>query len=76
MKKFLIALNIVIWSIVGIEVAHAGDAKPEVKKACVTQKDAKTGKEKEVCKNVKIHKKHEGTKVDGAKKDAKAPANK
>jgi hypothetical protein len=49
----------------------ADDAKPEVKKACVTQKDAKTGKEKEVCKNVKIHKKHEGTAVP-----EKAPAKK
>jgi hypothetical protein len=37
--------------------------KPEVKKACVTQKDAKTGKEKEVCKDIKVHKKLEGTKV-------------
>ena len=48
--------------------AFAAEAKPEVKKACVTQKDAKTGKEKEVCKNVKIHKKHEGTKIEEAKK--------
>lgn len=38
-------------------------AEPETKKVCVMQKDAKTGKEKEVCKNVKIHKKLEGTKV-------------
>lgn len=59
MKKFLIALNIVIWSIVGYEVAYA----TETKKACVTQKDAKTGKEKEVCKEIKVHKKLEGTKV-------------
>lgn len=41
----------------------AEPAKPETKKVCVTQKDAKTGKDKEVCKNVKVHKKHEGTKV-------------
>ena len=45
----------------------ADEAKPETKKACVTQKDAKTGKEKEVCKTIKIHKKHEGTKVEGTK---------
>ncbi len=51
---------------------YAGDdAKPETKKVCVTQKDAKTGKDKEVCKTVKIHKKHEGTKVPD-----KAPAKK
>ena len=59
MKKFLIAINLVIWSFVGYQVAHAA----ETKKACVMQKDAKTGKEKEVCKEIKVHKKLEGTKV-------------
>lgn len=47
-------------------------AKPETKKVCVMQKDAKTGKEKEVCKNVKIHKKHEGTKPEDVKKSEPA----
>lgn len=54
--------------------AMAADEAPKTKKACVTQKDAKTGKEKEVCKNVKVHKKHEGTAVPDkapAKKDEK-----
>jgi hypothetical protein len=37
--------------------------QPKTKKVCVMQKDAKTGKEKEVCKTIKVHKKHEGTKV-------------
>ncbi len=47
----------------------AAEEAPKTKKACVTQKDAKTGKEKEVCKTVKVHKKHEGTAVpDGKKK--------
>ena len=59
MKKFLIALNLVVWSVVGYQVAHAA----ETKKACVMQKDQKTGKEKEVCKEIKVHKKLEGTKV-------------
>jgi hypothetical protein len=59
MKKFLIALNLVIWSAVGYQVAYAA----ETKKACVVQKDQKTGKEKEVCKEIKVHKKLEGTKV-------------
>ena len=59
MKKFLIALNLVIWSVVGYQVAHAA----ETKKACVMQKDQKTGKEKEVCKEIKVHKKLDGTKV-------------
>ena len=33
--------------------------KPETKRVCVTTKDAKTGKEKEQCKTIKIHKKLE-----------------
>jgi hypothetical protein len=64
MKKFLIALNLVVWSVVGLQVAHAA----ETKKACVVQKDAKTGKEKEVCKTIKVHKKLEGTPVPEPKK--------
>jgi len=59
MKKFLIAFNLVVWSLMGYQVAHAA----ETKKACVMQKDQKTGKEKEVCKEIKVHKKLEGTKV-------------
>jgi hypothetical protein len=47
----------------------------ETKRVCTTQKDAKTGKEKEVCKNVKVHKKHEGTAVP-EKAPAKKPAGK
>ncbi len=59
MKKFLIALNLAVWSLVSYQVAYAA----ETKKACVMQKDQKTGKEKEVCKEIKVHKKLEGTKV-------------
>ncbi len=51
--------------------AFATDEAPKTKKACVTQKDAKTGKDKEVCKTVKVHKKHEGTKVEGTKPEKK-----
>jgi hypothetical protein len=54
MKKFLIALNIVIWSVVGYQVAYAA----ETEKVCI--KDAKG---KETCKTIKVHKKLEGTKV-------------
>lgn len=43
-------------------------AEAEQKKVCVEQKDAKTGKTKEVCKMVKVHKKLEGTKVPEKKK--------
>jgi len=62
MKKFLIALNIVIWSFVGYQAtAYAGS---EVKKVCNT--DPKT--KKEVCKTIKVHKKVEGDKVPEKKK--------
>ena len=57
MKKFLIALNIVIWSLVGYQTIAYAEA--EVKKVCKTDEKTK----KEVCKNVKVHKKAEGTKV-------------
>lgn len=38
-------------------------AEPEKKRVCVEEKDAKTGKVKEVCKTIKVHKKLDGTKV-------------
>jgi hypothetical protein len=64
MKKFLIALNIVIWTFVGYQVtAHAEGI---IEKACVTTKDAKTGKEKEICKQIKVHKKLEVEPVPSA----------
>lgn len=55
--------------------ALAADA-PETKKVCVDVMgkdgkpvvDPKTKKPKQECKEVKKHKKHEGTKVDEAKK--------
>ena len=47
-------------AIISVGVVHA---EPEVKKVCVDQKDAKTGKTKQVCKDVKQHKKLEATKV-------------
>jgi len=43
------------------------DKPAETKKVCVEQKDAKTGKTKDVCKEVKVHKKLEGTKVPDKK---------
>jgi hypothetical protein len=47
------------------------DEAPKTKKTCIKTTDAKTGKEVEKCRTVKIHEKHEGTKVDGATKDKK-----
>ena len=67
MKKFLIALNIVIWGIVSFELAHA---TAEVKEVCRDKTDSKgavvkgkDGKPIQLCKKIKVHKKHEGTKV-------------
>jgi hypothetical protein len=38
-------------------------AEPTTKKVCKETKDPKTGKSKEVCKEIKVHKKLEGTEV-------------
>ena len=56
MKKILIVLNIVIWSLVGYEVAHA---EAVMKNVC--HEDVKT--KKQVCKTIKTHKKVDGTPV-------------
>lgn len=37
--------------------------EPETKKVCIKVWDSKANKEIEKCKNIKIHEKHEGTKV-------------
>lgn len=42
---------------------QAEEAKPETKKACIKTTDPKTKKEVEKCRTVKVHEKHEGTKV-------------
>jgi hypothetical protein len=73
MKKFLIALNIVIWSFVGYQVtAHA---EAVVKEVCTPKVDKsgkpvldKAGKQAEDCKKIKTHKKVEGDKVPDGKK--------
>jgi len=58
-------------------LSHAADAaKPETKKVCVDAQgkdgkpviDPKTKKPKQNCKEVKVHKKHEGTAVPEKKK--------
>lgn len=43
----------------------------ETKRACIKEYDAKTKKEREVCRTIKVHKKLEGTKIEDAKKDSK-----
>ena len=64
MKKLLATLMVAVFS----TAVMAAEEAPTTKKVCVTQKDSKTGKDKQTCKNVKVHKKHEGTNVDSAKK--------
>jgi len=56
--------------------ANSHDKKAETRKVCVDVQgkdgkpvmDPKTNKPKQDCKEVKVHKKHEGTKVEDAKK--------
>jgi hypothetical protein len=67
MKKIL---AIALLAVLPLAYAHDCQAAEE-KKVCVKEFDNKTKKEKEVCKTIKIHKKLEGTKIEGAKKDEK-----
>ena len=53
--KYLLAVTIGICALTAQAV--------ETKKVCVKQLDAKTKKEVEVCKVIKVHKKLEGTPV-------------
>ena len=75
MKQFLTAF------VLGLALsipAHADD-KAETRKVCVDVQgkdgkpvmDPKTNKPKQQCKEVKAHQKHEATKIEDAKKDAK-----
>lgn len=61
MKKLLASIFIAAGLLTAPVMAE--EVKPETKKACIKTTDAKTGKEVEKCKVVKIHEKHEGTKV-------------
>ena len=59
MKQLLILATVVL-SLLAPQTVFA---VAETKRVCVEQTDPKTKKPKEVCKEVKIHKKLEGTKV-------------
>jgi hypothetical protein len=61
MKKMLASIFIAAGLLT--TPAMATEAKPETKKVCIKTTDAKTKKEVEKCRVVKIHEKHEGTKV-------------
>ena len=70
MKQFLIALGLMI-AVASPTHANNHDTKSETKKVCVDAQgkdgkpviDPKTKKPKQNCKEVKIHKKHQGTEV-------------
>jgi hypothetical protein len=59
LAKALVLANVLIWGAVGVQVAQAA----EKEKVCIDVKDAKTGKTKQECKEIKKHKKLEGTEV-------------
>ena len=69
MKIIILALGLALT--MAMPVYGAEDKKPETKKVCVDQQgkdgkpvmDPKTNKPKQNCKEVKVHKKHEGTEV-------------
>jgi hypothetical protein len=70
MKQLLIALGLMITFAHPV-YANNHDSKPATKKICVDAQgkdgkpiiDPKTKKPKQNCKEVKMHKKHEGTEV-------------
>ena len=73
MKNIIFVAGLVLALAGGVQ---AEEAKPETKKVCVDAQgkdgkpiiDPKTKKPKQECKEVKVHKKHEGTKPEDVKK--------
>ena len=61
MKKLLASMFIAAGLLT--TPAMAEEKKPETKRVCIKTTDAKTQKEVEKCRVVKIHEKHEGTPV-------------
>ena len=66
MKSLFYSLCVVAGTL-ALAYNNPAFAETETKKVCVDQKDAKTGKTKEVCKEVKQHKKLDGTKIPDKK---------
>jgi hypothetical protein len=62
MNKLLAAILVGMLAFSTVSIAEE-KAAPKTKRVCVDQKDPKTGKVKEVCKTIKIHKKFDGKKV-------------
>ncbi len=65
MKKFVLALALALGSqfVIADEPRETKKVCVDVKKDGTEVKDPKTGKTKQSCKEVKVHKKLEGTKV-------------
>lgn len=65
MKKFVLALALALGSqfVIAEEPKETKKVCVDVKKDGKEVKDPKTGKTKQSCKEVKVHKKLEGTKV-------------
>jgi hypothetical protein len=58
----LILIRMLVTAVASLMLAFNVHAGGEMKKVCRMEKD-KTGKEKEVCREVKVHKKLEGKAV-------------
>lgn len=62
----LLLIRMLVTTVASLVLAFNVHAGGEMKKVCRMEKD-KTGKEKEVCREVKVHKKLEGKTVPGQK---------
>lgn len=62
MKKIIATISLCIFSLTSVACVEE-KKEPQTKKVCIMQKDAKTGKDKEVCREMKIHQKLDGQKV-------------
>ncbi len=60
MKNNILAIALALGT---IGMAHAAEPTSDLKKVCVKVYDAKTKKDVEKCKKMKLHKKHDGTNV-------------
>lgn len=65
MKKYAVILFASLFMASGLaeEKKETKEEPPKTKRVCIKKTDPKTKEEKETCKNVKVHKKLEGTKV-------------
>lgn len=54
--------------VISLFINNMVSAETQTKTVCDTIKDPKTGKQKQKCKTIKVHKKLEGTRVPEKKK--------